>query len=179
MLNVEQAIAEVANVYQSLTGRPIKPGRYELPPEVDPMGQAEANYRQFKALLEQKTRREPEPQRERGTPLPPQTPAVDVLELEREVRCLVDMPGVPRENVNVAIIGDALTIRAERPMSRGQAGIMRLEERRKGTMLRTIALPPRARRDGIEASLRDGILTISIPTDGSSSEPTEVPIDVK
>jgi HSP20 family molecular chaperone IbpA len=46
-------------------------------------------------------------------------------------------------------------------------------------MLRTIALPPRARRDGIEASLRDGVLAISIPTDGSGSEPTEVPIDVK
>ena len=54
MMNVEQAIAEVANVYQSLTGHAIKPGRYELPPEVDPMGQAESNYRQFKALLEQR-----------------------------------------------------------------------------------------------------------------------------
>ena len=53
------------------------------------------------------------------------------------------------------------------------------EERRKGPILRTIALPPRARREGIEATLRDGVLTIAIPTDGHGSEATEVPIDVK
>jgi HSP20 family molecular chaperone IbpA len=104
---------------------------------------------------------------------------VDCVELEREVRLFVDMPGVPREHVSVCMTGDTLTIRAERPAPRSQVGIVRLEERRKGPMLRTIALPPRARRDGIEASLRDGVLTLSIPTDGSTSETSEVPIEVK
>jgi HSP20 family molecular chaperone IbpA len=46
-------------------------------------------------------------------------------------------------------------------------------------MLRTIALPPRARRDGIEATLRDGVLTISIPTDGTAADGAEIPVDVK
>jgi HSP20 family protein len=184
MLNVEQAIAEVASVYQSLTGRPIKPGRYEPPPEVDPAGQAETNYRQFKSLLEQAARAGAESQsqshsRERGPAMPHVVPAVDVVELEREVRVCVDMPGVVREHVSVCISGDALTIRAERTAARAQAGMMRLEERRKGQMLRTIALPPRARREGIEAALRDGVLTISIPTDGSGAETSEIPVDVK
>jgi len=182
-MNVEQAIAEVASVYQSLTGRPIKPGRYEVPPEVDPQIQAETNYRQFKTLLEQKVRAEAEPRsqppRERAPAREPAAPAADVIECEREVRILIDLPGVAREHVSTAITGDVLTIRAERHPARGQTGTMRLEERRKGPMLRTIALPPRARRDGIEANLRDGVLTITIPTDGTGAENSEIPIDVK
>ncbi|TKD01690.1 Hsp20/alpha crystallin family protein [Polyangium fumosum] len=177
MLNVEQAIAEVASVYQSLTGRAIKPGRYELPPEVDPASHAESHYRQFKALLEQKARVAVDPRGKGGeTPLPP---PVDVVELEREVRVMVDVPGCPREQLAVSVTGDALTIRGERGASRSLAGMMRLEERRKGPILRTIALPPRARREGIEATLRDGVLTIAIPTDGQGNDATEVPIDVK
>jgi len=176
MLNVEQALAEVASVYQSLTGRPIKPGRHEIAPEVDPVSLAETNYRQFKSLLEQKARGPVEPQqKERSAYAPP----VDVIELEREVRVLVDMPGIAREQVSVALAGDVLTVRGERMAQRGQTGAMRLEERRKGAMLRTIAMPPRARRDGIEATLRDGVLTIAIPTDGSTTEPTEIPVEVK
>jgi HSP20 family molecular chaperone IbpA len=186
MLNVEQAIAEVASVYQSLTGRPIEAGRYELPPEVDPLGHAETNYRQFKSLLEKSTRAGVEAHTQSGVhsqgrgPLAQHTaPAADVVELEREVRVHVDLPGVGREHVSVALAGDALTIRADRPAPRAQGGAYRLEERRKGGMLRTIALPPRARRDGIEATLRDGVLTISIPTDGTAADGAEIPVDVK
>jgi HSP20 family protein len=176
MFNVEQAIAEVAGVYQSITGHAIKPGRYELPPEVDPASQAETNYRQFKALLEQKARAPAEP---RGKAEPAMAPPADVVEFEREVRVTVDIPGVSREQLIVSVTGDALTIRGERGAPRSQAGVMRLEERRKGPILRTIALPPRARREGIEATLRDGVLTIAIPTDGHGADTTEVPIDVK
>lgn len=180
MQNVEQAIAEVASVYQSLTGKPIKPGRYEMPPEVDPVAHAEASYRQFKTMLEQKARAVAEPAFTKGGQTQPLAPAVDVHENEREVRMYVDLPGVDRDHASVTVSGDAITIRAERtPAPRGQSTITRLDERRKGAMLRIIAMPPRARRDGIEATLRDGVLCIAIPTDGSSSETTEIAIEVK
>jgi HSP20 family molecular chaperone IbpA len=42
-----------------------------------------------------------------------------------------------------------------------------------------VALPPRARRDGIEATCRDGVLTVVIPTEGSSSDMREMQVDVK
>jgi HSP20 family protein len=178
MLNVEQAFAEVASVYQALTGEPFKPGRYEVPPEVNPVEQAEANYRQFKRLMEQRPQIAGDA-RKSAMPTNTMVPPVDVTEFEREVRICVDMPGVMREHVNVAIAGEALTIRAERAANRQSGGQCRLEERAKGTLFRSIALPPRARREGIEAQLRDGVLMISIPTDGSSSDKTETPIEVK
>jgi HSP20 family protein len=179
MLNVDQAFAEVASVYQALTGEPFKPGRYELPPEVNPLEHAEANYRQFKRLMEQRNQtggdtRKGAPAMAMATP-----PPIDVMETEREVRVCVDLPGVTREQVHVSIQGEVLTIRAERMANRTGVGVCRLEERVKGTMLRSITLPPRARREGIEALLREGVLTITIPTDGSASDKTEIPIEVK
>jgi len=181
MLNVEQAFAEVAGAYQALTGQPFKPGRYESPPEVNPLEQAEANYRQFKRLMEQKTQNVGDPHK--GAPVAPVPPPIDVLEFEREVRVIVDLPGTTREQVNVSMTGEALTIRAERTAIRSGNGngnvTCRLEERKKGALLRSVALPPRARRDGIEALLRDGVLTISIPTDGTAGDNAEIPIEVK
>jgi HSP20 family protein len=180
MLNVEQAFAEVASVYQALTGEPFKPGKhYEVAPEVNPLEQAEANYRQFKRLMEQRAQGMGDPRK--PSTVVPMAPPIDVLEFEREVRFIVELPAVARDQVNVSIVGETLTIRAERAAYRqGQgAGTCRLEERKKGTLLRSIALPPRARREGIEALLRDGILTISIPTDGSPTDNAEIPIEVK
>lgn len=180
MQNVEKAIAEVASVYQSLTGKPIKPGRFELAPEVDPVAHAEASYRQFKALLEQQKGQTAAVDPMKAGQTTPYAPPADVVEGEREVRVLVDLPGVEREHLSVTVAGDAITIRAERTHgARAQNTILRLDERRKGAMLRIIALPPRARRDGIESTLRDGVLSISIPTDGSGNEATEIPVDVK
>lgn len=177
MLNVEQAFAEVASVYQALTGEPFKPGRYESPPEVNPLEQAEANYRQFKRLMEQKTQSAGDPRK--GPTVAPVPPPIDVMEFEREVRLIVDLPAVAREQVNVSVQGDTITIRAERTANRNGNGTCRLEERPKGAFLRSIALPPRARREAIEALLREGVLTISIPTDGSPNDKAEIPIEVK
>jgi HSP20 family protein len=176
--NVEQAFAEVASVYQALTGEPFKPGKhFESPPEVNPHEQAEANYRHFKRLMEQRAQNMGDPRKvANGAPV---APPIDVLEFEREVRVIVDLPAVAREQVNVSIVGETLTIRAERAAYRQGSGTCRLEERKKGSLLRSIALPPRARREGIEALLRDGILTISIPTDGSPNDNAEIPIEVK
>jgi len=177
MLNVEQAFAEVASVYQALTGEPFKPGRYESPPEVNPLEQAEANYRQFKRLMEQRTQGMADP-RKVSSAQPVLLP-IDVVEFESEVRVIIDLAGVTREQVNVSVMGDTLTIRAERTANRNGTGTSRLEERTKGALLRSIALPPRARRDAIAALLREGVLTISIPTDGSSTDKAEIPIEVK
>jgi HSP20 family protein len=177
MLNVDQAFAEVASVYQALTGEPFKPGRYESPPEVNPLEQAEANYRQFKRLMEQRAQSMGDSRK--GPSMAPVPPPMDVVEFEREVRVIVDLPAVTREQVNVSVMGDTLTIRAERAANRNGAGTCRLEERTKGALLRSITLPPRARREAIEALLREGVLTISIPTDGSPSDKAEIPIEVK
>jgi HSP20 family protein len=174
MLNIEQAIKEVSGIYQSLTGKPIQPGQSELPPEVDPRVHVEARYRMLKGLLEVNGHTASGP-----ASGPAFAPPADVLETEREVRVEIDLPGVSRDECTVSVSGDMIVIRGERPNGRGQAGMIRYKERPTGSFLKTVALPLRARREGIEATLRDGVLSIVIPADGTSTDKAEMPIDVK
>jgi HSP20 family protein len=179
MLNVDQVIREVSGVYQSLTGRPIQPGRSEMPPEVDPLGHLEGRYRQFKGLIDGQGNQAlgAMPQM---TSMQPWTPAIDVIELEREVHYEMDLPGMAREQITVSLAGDYLVVRGERPATRvAVGGTVRHQGRRTGPFQALVALPPRARREGVEAALRDGVLSVTIPTDGSGNDVSEVPVDVK
>lgn len=173
MFNVEQAIREVAGVYQAVTGKPLTPGRTDLPPEVDPVGHVESRYRQLRTLLEG--------QMQGAVPhaaVLAWSPPMDVYELERAIRFELDVPGVPREAVAVSVVGDCLVIRGERQAPRVH-GVVRHQERRVGPFHKVVALPPRARRDGIEASIQGGVLAVVVPTDGAGAETAEITVEVK
>jgi len=160
MLDVEQAIREVGQVYQALTGRAIEAGRAELPPEIEPRTYIEGRYRQFKSVLEA-------PQQKAAPPAgfePMWTPPLEVVEGEREVRYAMDPPGVPRDQVSISVVGDWLMVRGRRGAA--PSPDVRYSERAGGPFQRVIALPVRARRDGIHAVMRDGVLTAVVPTDG-------------
>jgi HSP20 family protein len=173
MMNVDQAIRELGAVYQALTGRPIEAGRSELPPEVDPLAHVEGRYRQFKSMLDSGTRG----QAPETAPPVAWSPALEVLELEREVRFVFDLPGVARQDVSVSIAGDHLAVRGQRVASAPTGATLRHSERPLGSFQRLVALPPRARRDGIEATLRDGVLVVAVPTDVAAA--ATAPIEVK
>jgi HSP20 family protein len=175
MLNTEQAIRDVGVLYQTLTGQPIQSARTELPPEVDAAKHVEARYRELLGMLEL-------PSRPRAAPAPgqrvPWTPAMDVLEEGHVVRYEVDLPGVARDHVRVSLMGDVLVIQGER-RERSAREALRMQERPAGPFQKIAALPPRARREGIEASFGDGVLSISVPLDAAGPEVAEVPVDVK
>jgi HSP20 family protein len=95
------------------------------------------------------------------------------------VRCEIDLPGVARDRISVSVVGDYLIVRGERANAETQASMLRYQERNVGPFAKTIALPPRARRDAIEAILRDGVLEITIPTDGSGADRAERPVTVR
>ncbi|APR76925.1 Hypothetical protein A7982_02272 [Minicystis rosea] len=166
MLDVEQAIREVGEVYQALTGRSIEVSRAELPSEIDPRAHIENRYRQFKSILAA-----PEIGMAMGRPAPTWTPTLEVVEVEREVRFCLDLPSVSRSQVSVAVVGEWLVVRGVR-----EGRDVRYSERPRGAFQRVMALPPRARREGVHAALRDGVLVIAVPTDGPDGGQT---IEVK
>jgi len=104
-------------------------------------------------------------------------PAVDVYETEDSVFVVVDMPGVPKENVDIHISGDELEITGR--ISRGE---------RKGNVLyseichrdyrRTFTLPDIIDRDKIKAKLENGVLTLTLPK-VEEVKPREIPISVE
>jgi HSP20 family protein len=171
MLDIEQAIREVGTVYQALTGRPIEVGRSDMPSDIDGSARAqiEDRYRQFKSIMDSPMAS--------ATVAPfaaAWTPPLAVFEDELEVRYEIDLPAVTRGEVSVSVLGNFLVVRGVRggPSQTTQ----RYSERPLGPFQRVIALPARARRDGIAASVQEGVLHVTVPTDGPSGAAVNIEI---
>jgi HSP20 family protein len=92
-------------------------------------------------------------------------PETDVLETEREIRVVTEMPGLKRENIEVDVENNVLTIRGEKREERteGEQGKWHLAERRYGTFSRSFVLPRDVDAENISASFEDGVLTVTVP----------------
>ena len=92
-------------------------------------------------------------------------PETDVIETEREIRVITEMPGLRSENIEVDVENNVLTIRGEKREERteGQEGKYHLAERRYGTFTRSFVLPRDVDAENINASFDNGVLTVVIP----------------
>jgi HSP20 family protein len=90
-------------------------------------------------------------------------PHVDVQERDGKFLISADLPGVRREDLNVEIEPDAVTIHGERRHSTStqERGVYR-SERLYGSFYRQIPLPEGANVDNAQATFRDGVLEIEI-----------------
>ena len=92
-------------------------------------------------------------------------PETDVIETEREIRVVTEMPGLKRENIELDVENNVLTIRGEKREQRteGEQGRWHLAERRYGTFTRSFVLPRDVDAENIQAAFNDGVLTVTIP----------------
>ena len=109
--------------------------------------------------------------------LPALVPAVDVFEDENGITLKADLPGVSKENLDVHVEGDQLTIEGQ--VSLGESA--RLEpvyaEVRVAQYRRTFALSRDLDTGRIDASIKNGVLTLRIPK-GEQAKPRRVPVSV-
>ena len=89
-------------------------------------------------------------------------PAVDIEELEDAYVVEADVPGVKREDVNIEVSGNELTISGEIKV-REREGVIRRRTRRVGEFEFRVVLPNEVNAEGIDAKLNDGVLTLRIP----------------
>ena len=89
-------------------------------------------------------------------------PAVDIEELEDAYVVEAEVPGVKREDVNIEVSGNELTISGEIKV-REREGIIRRRTRRVGEFEFRVVLPNEVNAEGIDAKLNDGVLTVRIP----------------
>lgn len=92
-------------------------------------------------------------------------PETDVVETEREIRVSVEMPGLKRDNIDIDVENNVLTIRGEKREEReeGEEGKYHIAERRYGTFTRSFVLPRDVDAENIQARFEDGVLTVTIP----------------
>lgn len=92
------------------------------------------------------------------------SPALDVEESEDNFTLHVELPGVSPDDVNVSLEENVLTIEGERRFynESGADGFRRIE-RHFGRFHRSIRLPDRVDAEAVQATARDGVLTILVP----------------
>jgi HSP20 family protein len=91
-------------------------------------------------------------------------PAVDIYEETDGLVLKAELPGVKKDDVEVQIEGNVLTLRGKRRQEKDVKGdkYHRLE-RHYGAFLRSFTLPAGIERDKVHAEYRDGVLTLTLP----------------
>lgn len=91
-------------------------------------------------------------------------PALDVSEREDAVVVQAEIPGMKREDLDISVQDSHLTLSGEKKESEEhKEGEFYHSERRYGTFRREIPLPVGVDADNVEATYRDGVLTVTLP----------------
>ena len=181
---VDEAIAGVERLYQTLTGNPPPPPADEpyapIPVEKDaaelvterldrlidalgqPLGQLDAGGEQLGA-----------PGAAAGATW---SPPITVWENAEGLLVFLEVPGVPRQDLQLSDEGDSLTVKGRRGTEIDGLRL-RMSERPLGPFKRRIILPRGSGGGDLSARLQNGVLEIRIPKPKSSAAgPRTIPI---
>lgn len=113
------------------------------------------------------------------TALAPLKPHVDIAATDREYVITAEVPGLEAGDLQLELMDDTLLIRGEKQQEweKQNAGVYRME-RRYGAFERMLSLPDDADRDRLEANLKHGVLTVTIPRKPSAKAASRL-IEVK
>src|SRR5262245_209949 len=92
-------------------------------------------------------------------------PPVDVYETASRYVITAEVPGLSRDQIELAVQDNRLTLRGVRPGAGPDTLNQRYHqvERGHGAFQRTFEFVDAVDRDGISADLRDGVLTVTLP----------------
>jgi HSP20 family protein len=98
-----------------------------------------------------------------GQAQPAALPAVDVFEDASGITLLADMPGVPKERLDVKVEADTLSIEGQVDAQTPEGLEAVYAEVRVPRYRRTFTLSRELDTSKVEANLKDGVLTLRIP----------------
>ncbi|HHV81570.1 TPA: Hsp20/alpha crystallin family protein [bacterium] len=106
------------------------------------------------------------------------TPACDIYETDKEVVVKANLPGVSKDNVEVVVTEDAVTIKGE---AKEESEVKEKNYYRKelsyGAFQRVIPLPVPVKSDEAKATFKDGILEIRAPKQEVSPKGKKINIE--
>ncbi len=98
-------------------------------------------------------------------------PQLDISGDDKEYKVELDVPGLSEADLSIEIKGDMLIIKGQKEEEHESKDkqFYRIE-RSFGSFQRTLSLPDDANSDAIKASLKEGVLTLSIPRQAQSEQ---------
>lgn len=106
------------------------------------------------------------------------TPAVDIYEVDGALVLKAELPDMRREDIDVNVESNTLTIRGERKLDNEvrEESFHRIE-RPYGSFLRQFSLPPTVDTTKIGAEYKNGVLTIKLPV-RDEAKPRTINVEV-
>jgi HSP20 family protein len=105
-------------------------------------------------------------------------PPLDVFEDESKVTVQVELAGMKKEDFDLSLQDDVLTVSGERKMeSEKREGESFRTERFFGAFSRSITLPSAVKTDEVKAAYEDGILTITLPK-AEEAKPRKIQVNL-
>ncbi len=93
----------------------------------------------------------------------PVFPAANVWDAGDALCVEAELPGVKMEELEVYAVGNELTLKGRRPAPTDERIAYHRRERGTGDFSRVLLLPVEVDADRVEATLKDGVLTIKLP----------------
>ncbi len=107
------------------------------------------------------------------------SPPLEVFEREDEYIVKAELPGMKKEEIDISVIGDTLTIKGERKTEKeAKEEDYYLCERCYGSFERSLSLPTAVETGKVEAKYENGVLEIKLPKI-PEAKPKRVEISVK
>jgi len=104
-------------------------------------------------------------------------PRIEMIEEENEYRVTAELPGLEKDDFNVELLGDRLVIKGEKKTTHEEKKHnYTFSELNYGAFSRSIPLPGEVAADKIEATYKNGILSLKLP---KSENAQRKAIDVK
>ena len=105
-------------------------------------------------------------------------PDMDLVEREGKLVIRADIPGMKHEDLEVKVEGETLVVHGHREE---KEEVKEKDyshcERRTGAFTRTVALPDGFNPDAIEATIKDGVLEVTVPKPATvESKPVHIPV---
>lgn len=90
-------------------------------------------------------------------------PSVDIGGNDAEITVVADMPGIDEQGIDVDLERDILTIRGHCTQQAPEGYTLAYKEFESGNFERSFRITEEIDRDGIDAAVKDGVLTIHLP----------------
>ena len=105
------------------------------------------------------------------------TPALDLYQNNDNIVAVVELPGMRKEDIEISLQDGTLTISGERKEERGTEDGATRTERYTGKFRRSITLPTRVDANKVNATYKDGILTVTLPK-AEEAKPKQIQINL-
>ena len=105
------------------------------------------------------------------------TPALDLYQNHDHIVAVVELPGMRKEDIEISLHDGTLTIAGERKGESSNGEKSERSERFIGKFRRSISLPTRVDSAKVNATYKDGILTITLPK-AEDAKPKQIQVNV-